>query len=71
MAENDHDKLKEAVFDAYPSMRDWRRFSLGLIALLIEIVAFVGMLGCTLACAELGYVRGPEWVAAHPGIASL
>jgi len=64
-------KLEEAVFDAYPSMREWRRFRFGLIAALAEIIAFLGVLGCTLASSELGYVRGPGFSYAHPAMSNL
>jgi len=47
--------LKEAVFDAYPSLRDWRRFRFGLLAVFLEALAFFGVLACTMIGGEMGY----------------
>lgn len=47
--------LKESVFEAYPSLREWRRFRFGLLAVFLEALAFLAVLGCTVARSEMGY----------------
>jgi hypothetical protein len=65
--------LKEAVFDSWPSLREWRRFRIGLIALLMFALGFLGEMVEVIVVPDLGY--DPEayyrYDHAHPPLAFL
>jgi hypothetical protein len=65
--------LKEAVFDSWPSLREWRRFRIGLIPLLMFALGFLGEMVEIVVAPDLGadpdlYYR---YDLAHPPLAFL
>ncbi|MFY9747438.1 MAG: hypothetical protein WA891_04010 [Acidobacteriaceae bacterium] len=63
--------MTEAVFDSWPSLREWRQFRIGMFALLMFVAGFFAELTEIIAVPDLGF--DPEnyyrYDHAHPPLA--